>query len=87
MNCTRLQQVLDAHIDGELDRATTGEITAHLAQCVACAALRDERRALRLALRAHAPYFTAPAARVFTGASASTSANRKAGASAAGAVK
>ncbi len=61
MNCTRLQQVLDAHIDGELDRATTGEITAHLAECAACAALRDQRSTLRQTLRAHAPCFKAPA--------------------------
>ncbi len=60
MNCTRLQQVLDAHIDGELDRATTGEIIAHLAECAACAALRDQRSGLRQALRAHAPYFKVP---------------------------
>ncbi len=61
MNCTRLQQVLDAHIDGELDRSTTGEITAHLAECTACAALRDQRTRLRQALRTEAPYFKAPA--------------------------
>ena len=43
------------------DRTTTGEITAHLAQCAACAALRDQRIALRKTLREHAPYFKAPA--------------------------
>ena len=62
MNCTRLQQVLDAHIDGELDRATTGEIATHLAECAGCATLRDQRSALRQELRAHAAYFKAPAA-------------------------
>ena len=61
MNCARLQQVLDAHIDGELDRATASEITAHLAECAACATLRDQRLALRQALRTEAPYFKAPA--------------------------
>ncbi len=61
MNCARLNQVLDAHIDGELDHATSGEIKAHLAECPACTALRDERLALRQTLRAHAPYFKAPA--------------------------
>ena len=58
----RLHQVLDAHIDGELDHATTGEITTHLAECAACAARRDERVALQQYLRAHAPYYKAPAA-------------------------
>ena len=62
MNCTRLQQVLDAHIDGELDHTTTDEIAAHLAQCDACAALREQRGTLRQAVRAHAPYFKTPAA-------------------------
>ena len=61
MNCTRLQQVLDAHIDSELDRSTTAAITAHLNECAACAALRDQRGVLRETLRAHAPNFKAPA--------------------------
>jgi anti-sigma factor RsiW len=62
LNCARLQQVLDAHIDGELDRATSGEIRAHLAGCAACAALHANRSALRDAVRAHAPRHAAPAA-------------------------
>lgn len=62
MNCARLQQVLDAHIDGELDRATSAEIGAHLAGCAQCAALRDRRVALRASVRTHAPRFAAPAA-------------------------
>jgi anti-sigma factor RsiW len=62
VNCTRLQQVLDAHVDGELDSHTTGEIAAHLAQCAACAALHDQRRALRARVRAHASRHRAPAA-------------------------
>jgi len=66
VNCTRLQQVLDAHIDDELDRNTTGDITTHLSECTACAALRDQRIALRQDLRAHAPYFNAPATLVPT---------------------
>ena len=61
MNCARLRQVLDAHIDGELDPATTGEIAAHLAECPACSALQEERIALQQALRAHAPRYTSPA--------------------------
>ena len=61
MNCTRFNQVLDAHIDGELDHATTRDIAAHLAECAACTALRDNRLALRQALRTQAPYYKAPA--------------------------
>lgn len=62
MNCVRLQQVLDAHIDGELDHATSEEIREHLAGCAACIALHANRSALRDAVRAHAPRYTAPAA-------------------------
>ena len=62
MNCTRFTQVLDAHIDGELDHATTREITAHLAECPACSALREQRMHLQQAMRAHAPRFKAPPA-------------------------
>ena len=52
MNCTRLTQVLDAYLDGELDRATGDEIAQHLAQCAACTALRSGRDMLRQRLRA-----------------------------------
>jgi anti-sigma factor RsiW len=61
VNCTRLHQVLDAHIDGELDAETSREITAHLAECTVCTTLHDHRMALQQALRAHAPYYNAPA--------------------------
>ena len=61
MNCMRMQQVLDAHIDGELDRVTTADIAAHLAECSTCASRRDQRVVLRQTLRAQAPYFKAPA--------------------------
>ena len=62
MNCTRLTQVLDGYLDGELDRATGEEIEQHLAQCPACTAARREREALQNAIRAQAPHFSAPAA-------------------------
>ena len=47
VNCTRLRQVLDAWIDGELDHATGAEIGSHLDACPACASLRRERDELR----------------------------------------
>ena len=62
MNCTRLSQVLDAYLDGELDPATGGEIAQHLSHCPACTALKSERDALKQRLRAEAPYFAAPSA-------------------------
>jgi anti-sigma factor RsiW len=60
MNCTRMQQVLDAYIDNELDEATSAEITQHLHECAACVAAKAGRDALRAQVRAHAPYFNAP---------------------------
>ncbi|HEV7800522.1 MAG TPA: anti-sigma factor [Burkholderiales bacterium] len=62
MNCTRLRSVLDAHLDDEVDRATADEVTQHLAACVVCAQLKDERTTLRQWVRAEAPYYTAPTA-------------------------
>lgn len=62
MNCARLRQVLDAYLDGELDQATRGEISQHMAQCPACSAVRSERDALTQRVRTEAPYFTAPEA-------------------------
>jgi anti-sigma factor RsiW len=62
MNCTRMRQVLDAWIDGELDAATAGEIDQHLAQCAGCRALKGERDALRREIRDEAPYHAAPPA-------------------------
>jgi anti-sigma factor RsiW len=57
-----LRQVLDAWLDGEIDRATGGEIEQHLGSCVPCAALKRERVALRGLVRAEAPYHRAPPA-------------------------
>lgn len=61
MNCARLQQMLDAWIDGEIDASTGAEIERHLQGCGACAALRDARGALRAALRSEVHAFAAPA--------------------------
>jgi anti-sigma factor RsiW len=62
MNCSRLRQVLDAHLDRELDHATSDEVEQHVGSCAACAALQAERMSLRRDVRAGAPYFRAPAA-------------------------
>jgi anti-sigma factor RsiW len=60
MNCSHLRQVLDAHLDGEIDRATSDEAAQHLGACTVCSALVNERLALRERLRADAPRFRAP---------------------------
>ena len=60
MNCDHALRMLDAGLDGELDRATNAELEEHIAACPACAQQRIGRLALREALRA-APRFRAPA--------------------------
>src|SRR5262245_57810553 len=54
MTCARTRQVLDAWLDGELDRATHAEIETHVQACAACGGLRDARIALRAQVRAEA---------------------------------
>jgi anti-sigma factor (TIGR02949 family) len=50
-NCTRIRNMLDAFLDGELDRPSADEVAAHLEACPECAADRDGRAMLRAALR------------------------------------
>jgi len=51
---------VDAQLDGELAEFDARELEAHIAQCAECARFRDERRALRSAIRARVPVFEAP---------------------------
>ena len=62
MNCARVNQVLDAWRDGELDAKTSGEVRHHVDSCPVCAALEADRTALSKALREGMPYHAAPAA-------------------------
>src|SRR5690349_4032184 len=52
---------IDLLLDHELDAAKAREVEAHLASCADCRAFRDERLALRSALRAELPPLRAPA--------------------------
>jgi anti-sigma factor RsiW len=60
MNCALALRMLDGYIDGELDGATVVEIVAHLASCPACAALHDQRTAMRASLQAGSLRHCAP---------------------------
>jgi anti-sigma factor RsiW len=51
---------LDAYLDGELASVEAAELEAHLVRCPACARLREERLALRAAIRAAVPAQPAP---------------------------
>jgi anti-sigma factor (TIGR02949 family) len=53
---------LDAYLDDELAPPEARELEAHVAQCPECARVRDERLALRAAIKARVPAFQAPEA-------------------------
>lgn len=59
MNCARLNRVLDAWLDGELDGETSADLGRHVATCASCSALESERAALTRTLRAAMPYHLA----------------------------
>jgi len=50
---------LDLYLDGELAAVDARELEAHLAQCAECARFREERLALRAAIKANVPTFEA----------------------------
>jgi len=49
--CSSVLDLLEAHVDGELDRDTNGVVEAHLATCVACRLELGRARRIALALR------------------------------------
>lgn len=51
---------LDAYLDDELTTSDARELEAHIATCPDCARFRDERVALRAAIKARVPAFQAP---------------------------
>ena len=61
MNCTQMQTVLHADLDGELDAARSVELAEHVSSCPDCARLQTELIAQRQMLRAGLDYHRAPA--------------------------
>ncbi|PID80339.1 hypothetical protein CSA17_06190 [bacterium DOLJORAL78_65_58] len=65
MRCDQIDTLLDAYIDGEWSTVEAGlpraRMEAHLAQCAACRAELESRRALRRACREALPTSGAPA--------------------------
>lgn len=53
---------VDAYLDDELAVSDALELEAHLAHCPACARFRDDRMALRAAIKARLPALQAPTA-------------------------
>lgn len=50
MNCTRLEPLLSAFVDGELDAQASWQVKAHLAECEHCAAELETLRYLKWSL-------------------------------------
>jgi anti-sigma factor RsiW len=49
--CDRVEPLLSAHVDGELDAVTERNVASHLATCPACAAEAEATAAVRSLLR------------------------------------
>ncbi|MGO9602510.1 MAG: anti-sigma factor family protein [Candidatus Binataceae bacterium] len=62
MTCEDARQLLDAHVDRELDAATDREVARHLSECDRCAREVETIRALKTALGTETQYQRAPEA-------------------------
>jgi anti-sigma factor RsiW len=62
MNCDQVRSLLGAYHDGELEPFLRHAVTAHVADCKACAQALELHRELGEALRAQVPRAAAPAA-------------------------
>jgi anti-sigma factor RsiW len=61
LHCTVCQTQLHGYLDQELDPAMAADVAAHLAICSDCARLHDEAKLLKVSVKRHAPYYSAPA--------------------------
>jgi anti-sigma factor RsiW len=61
VTCTSALELIEPYIDGELDANQTAAVAVHLETCNSCTAVNSRLQNLRTAIRAQAPYYTAPA--------------------------
>jgi len=61
LSCNDVQNLIDAHIDAELDLVRTLEIEQHLQECSDCAQLYKNRQSMRAAIHTGSLYHKAPA--------------------------
>ncbi len=61
MSCREARDLLHGYLDGELELTAALEMERHLHGCQECTRAYESQRALRTAIRTHAPYFKAPA--------------------------
>jgi anti-sigma factor RsiW len=60
LHCTVCQTQLHGYLDQELDPAMAADVATHLATCADCARLHDEAKLLKVSVKRHAPYYSAP---------------------------
>ena len=60
MTCEQVQELIHAHIDGELDLLRTVEVENHHGDCESCQSEFREQSQLRSLVRAEGHYFAAP---------------------------
>jgi anti-sigma factor RsiW len=61
MTCAPVESLLEPYLDEELDGVQRVQVAEHLAGCSSCAERHARLLELRTAIRAHAPYYPAPA--------------------------
>ncbi|MGC9946517.1 MAG: anti-sigma factor [Bryobacteraceae bacterium] len=61
MTCAPVKSLLEPYLDEELDAVQRAQVAEHLAACGSCAEMHARLLELRTAIRAHAPYYRAPA--------------------------
>lgn len=60
MTCTPARELIQSHLDNELDANRTAELQQHIATCPDCAAFQHGLEMLRTSVREQAPYYQAP---------------------------
>ncbi|MDB6142005.1 MAG: hypothetical protein JWP80_1049 [Pseudomonas sp.] len=61
LNCEFCQELMHGYLDNELDKSMHLGFTEHLATCVECQNKLEELQAFKTAVKAHIPYYSAPA--------------------------
>ncbi|MGA2592980.1 MAG: anti-sigma factor [Bryobacteraceae bacterium] len=61
MNCESAKPLIESYLDDELDAAQAGHVQEHLADCSSCAQTHAQYLEQWADIRAHAPYYNAPA--------------------------
>ena len=60
MNCEEIKNLMDAHLDGELDPISSQKVEQHLRDCPKCEQAYEVETAMAHAISQAAPYYKAP---------------------------